>query len=261
MLVQLLFLVCYLDVILDCIALLVSIAFSQAMDVDAKCLGVADCKGFSQRWLKRKWSSVVGHIFADNQAFLDGHGKCVLHGKDCKVSMERPDLVTGGLPCPAFSRLRDRTKSHNRGKPWEHDSFHVTMVQFPEYLSVRRPRGFWIEQVETFGAVDKSSNRSFLHEFMRNCCSHGYAVRALVLPHDAWIDLPRTRIYVIGCHHDMGHKKAVEWIVEQIQSTSQYRALTPPTAILDLIDVEAPSERARCDHDKVLSSRALQESY
>lgn len=210
-------------------------------------MGLCDKKKVAQKWLKHHWGRSARHVFTENAALIAGSGTCVLHpGQECRASQQRPDLATAGLPCPAFSRMRQKGgTTASTGAPWDHPSFHTVMTEWQEYLSAREPRGFWIEEVEAFASTDARTGVSFLHRFSELCCKLGFAIRALTLNHSIWTELPRSRVFIIGVTADLGGSKAADWIVNAIQESTRYRQLSVPTPIWSIIDLAEPGEMAR----------------
>jgi hypothetical protein len=80
------------------------------MGMHTKTLGVADCKKAAIRFLIRNYGDTINHCFADNQAFLDGGGKCALCEKECETEPEHPDLTVDALPI--FQRATQQEWHH-----------------------------------------------------------------------------------------------------------------------------------------------------
>ena len=119
------------------------------------------------------------------------------------------------------------------------------MTEFMEYVASRKPRSFWCEEVDRFIRQDPRTGESYVKSFMRKGKALGYAMRALILDHNVWIELPRRRIYVIGVGPEMGHSAGADFIISQMKEIQEYRMLTPPTAAFDLWDPDCPAERDR----------------
>ena len=162
------------------------------------------------------------------------------------MDQRRPDCSSGGLPCPSFSNLRHQSgNSPATQDPDSHPSFCTVMSEFFDYLRSRRPRSWWIEEVERFNAMNKKTGKTYLQEFVEQCARLQYFVRVIKLNHSTWIGVGRGRLFVLGVGADCGGRKAVEWIVEVITASTAYRELAPPTAVWSLIDPEADDEQAR----------------
>ena len=220
------------------------------MGIPLRCIGTADTKKASQHWLVEKYKVVVEHVFHNNACLVNGHGRCHMHGGSgdsvCRVSEEVPDVASGGLPCQSFSQARHKTgASPATWQPWEHPTFGVVMSEFMRYIANRKPLAFWIEEVDRFDQVDSRTGESYLKSFMRSGAALGYAMRALLLDHSVWVELPRRRIYVFGVGPKMGHAQGADFICSLMHEIQSYRELTPTTAVFDLWDPDDPEESSR----------------
>ena len=217
------------------------------MGVQMDIIGVADKSPTAAKWLRYQWGDELPHIFTENAAFIAGAGACHLHGRKCECSSTRPDLTTAGLPCPPFSKLRSINGTTSRtGLVSQHPAFSTVMGEFFDYLQARRPRGFWVEEVDNFGQTDLQG-RSFLTTFCKKAAGMGYAVRALFLDQNVWVECPRSRVWIVGMGHEVGHSKAADWMVHQVQEAMKYRGLTVPTPVQAIVDPDCPMERHRRD--------------
>ena len=183
---------------------------------------------------------------------MDGGGRCSLHPRDeCNVSTEEVDLAVAGLPCQPFSMARFRGGSTAAtGSTQDHPAFQTTQ-QFEMYIEVRRPKGFLIEQDDTFATqIDKSIGQSHLAAFAKKYASKGYAMRALIINHDVWVELPRNRVWILGLGPELGHAKAADWMVQHILEIQDRRKMLPPTKVFDIVNVDGADETLRRDRVK-----------
>lgn len=142
------------------------------------------------------------HLFSDNSALI---GSCGAKGPDlCDVCSSRRqkctynretqhvDLVTAGLPCQPFTKLRQTNgNTADTGSASTHSKYDVVFEDFFKYLSLRRPRGFIVEEVSDF--TGRSDEACFLDEFVARAERAGYSAKALMLHADIWVALPRSR--------------------------------------------------------------------
>jgi len=147
----------------------------EAMGMDVVALACAERKRTAQRYLKHQFGNRFQHGFTDNAAFVDGHGKCFFHGKDCNFPAMRPDISIHGLPCQAYSWMRQRSGStKNTGQVWQHPGHAEVFEGFHSYLTERQPRGWIVEEVPALAQPDKRTGIPFLQTFLTQCKSLGY---------------------------------------------------------------------------------------
>lgn len=209
--------------------------------MEVQCFGLADTKAASQKWLQHHWRGTAEHIWADNGCLVAGEGRCLLHNRSCIVPTVRPDLATAGLPCPAFSRSRTKNGcTLGTGPASSHPSFHTVMSEWEHYLTSRNPLGFWVEEVEEFSSTGpptvRGKNMSFMEQFARQACRHGYAIRVLRLNHSVWSEMPRGRVFIIGMGKEVGHSRGADWVVQAVEESQRYRQLALPTRVWDMLD-------------------------
>ena len=221
--------------------------WSMALD-EIDVVSVHEVKRYAQRWLQRLWGSKVQHIFVENYALVAGSGWCVKHGKRCAVPLgRRLDIASGGFPCKPFSLQRQRTGSTASTGPNEkHPQYATVMDEMDDILQAARPLTFWMEEVEQFTSKRAAlGGLSPLDVCAKKWRTHGYALRAVILDHFLFVEVPKKRCFILGFHKDGGFEKAADWAVDFIQSAARHRLLTPPTQILDLIDPNGPEETRR----------------
>eukprot|EP00971_Amphidinium_carterae_P134616 2668054-Amphidinium_carterae.2 len=68
-------------------------------------------KASAVRFLKQRWPAIIGgkHLFAENNTLAEGAGYCHTHQQTCVVPDARVDITVAGLPCKAFSKLREKS--------------------------------------------------------------------------------------------------------------------------------------------------------
>jgi len=242
-------------------ALILRTMFSaQAMAIPFVCLGLADTKPASRRWLTEKFGGIAAHLFENNQCLTEGRGRCLFHRGQCSTSKERPDIASGGLPCQGFSRMRHKKgDTASTGQPSGHPSFKGVMSDFSEYLCTRQPLGWWIEEVDSFDQINPEIGISFLHQFVRQNAQYGYAIRAIILDHALFSEVPRRHIYCLGAGTEMGHAQGADQILKSIGEIVKFRQLTPPTPLFAVIDPDGPEELDR--RDMVQEPRAEKIQY
>jgi site-specific DNA-cytosine methylase len=166
------------------------------MGIPAVVLGCAEKKKTPQRFLLHNFGTKMGHLFTDNSAFLEGHGHCLVHNRVCNVPAERPDFTAGGLPCQPFTCNRTHTGTSARtGAVSGHPDFSTVMNTWGSYLHIRQPGAFFIEEVPDFNSMSEDGN-SYMWNFSQHCVKAGYAVRAMTMNHNVWVNFPRERTRV-----------------------------------------------------------------
>lgn len=132
------------------------------------------------------------------------------------------------------------------------------MIEWQEYLQRRRPRGWWVEQVDTFMHHDPQLGMSPLKRFVQDVVRLGYAVRVLEVEHSVWVEVPRKRLFVLACGPELGHSEGVSWLAKHIQEVVDRRKmLGPPAGVFDVIDINDPEEVQRREAAKELCVGAL----
>ena len=227
---------------------------NKVLKLDLDILGLAEVKGHAVRFIKHRWASLLqqqehGHLFANNEAYLSGHGPCHWHGQTCAVAPVAVDIVVGGLPCKAFSALREK-QGHTlaTGPQTKHPSY-APVSDFILYLKARQPGTFWIEEVEAFGHIDKNLRdadsgllQSHLQVWAHHVARLGYSVRVMRWQHSLWVNNRRTRLLIFGAADKHGGKEAVKWMVQAAQDVIQFRSMQKAVDIWSLVDNHAPDE-------------------
>jgi DNA (cytosine-5)-methyltransferase 1 len=114
------------------------------------------------------------------------------------------DVIIGGPPCQAFSRLGRARLWELGGKKHahEHDE-RATMYQYYlEYVARLRPIAFVMENVREIG---KFVGRNVAEEIAVTADELGYNVRYTLL-NAVWFGVPqlRERAFIVGIHKDLG---------------------------------------------------------
>ena len=225
----------------------------QAMGIDYRCLGMADTKKASQKWIQARWGSQIHHLFVDNQAYISaGGGKCLLHGGKCSPDRVSPDVLVAGLPCRPFTTSRQKSgKTSKTGCATHHPEYNIVMQQFIECLKARNPGGFIVEEVVAFAANVPRLNTSPLKLFAKDCATLGYSVRAMELDHSSFLEsTPRKRLFIIGFAKKMGHSVASSWLCSFVESCMRDKAMCPAAKVFNVLDVNSQQEQARCEGGK-----------
>ncbi len=141
------------------------------------------------------------HLYSHLHELLNGEGKCICcdsaHGM---TGIERPDIAYAGLPCQAFTQLRDAvSQTSARTCPTEsHPDFATVMDLFPRYVSRRRPKRIVCEEVPEFMLLanipGNSNGVTYLWQFICKMSRLGFTMTSLVLDHSAWCEMVRKRI-------------------------------------------------------------------
>ena len=216
------------------------------MGLATECLAVAEKKGLAQTWLMHNWSEEVPHVYDENAFLLDG-GNCFKCGRSCRAPTTRPDISSGGYPCPPFSTQRSRTGGGERtGSTESHELYPTVMEGLPRYLKQRRPHCWWVEEVIGFKRSLKSlGGKSPLQVLARTAKSLGYACRCVTVDHMVFVRLSRDRIFVFGIDQECGGEEAAQWVEQRILLCIRAREQHEPANVGDVIDVHSPEEIRR----------------
>ena len=163
------------------------------------------------------------------------------------------DIASAGLPCKAYSKLRDRTGSSAKTKGSMAHPACETVYNFLEYLGSRKPGSWFVEEVPGFGHVDSHLKHngvpeSHLCNWVRQVCNMGYSVRVLEVKHEIWVQNRRTRLLLVGCSAAHGGGAGASWIAEALQAIMQRRSLQRALSVWDLVnpdDIDEERVRAR----------------
>ena len=202
----------------------------------------------------------------DNQSLWSGGGKCFTcksplctHGRNL-----RPDVSSGGFPCQPFSTARTRSGSTSKTGPTsEHEFFNMVMSEFGQYLDVRKPRSFYIEEVKGFLTPLKAlGGRSPCDVFVADCMKRGYGCQVLKLDHRAFIKASRDRVVVVGCGAEDGGmegaldcRDAVLEMMQFIDDVSGVRGL--PSVFEVGVDPRSLQEQRRRRDDSATRNKSL----
>ena len=157
---------------------------------------MADIKPVAVRFLCQRWKHLLGdsHVYASNSVYLQESGHCHLHAANCPVSKKAVDVAVAGLPCKAFSALRQRNGTSLKTQSvTSHPAFSTVNDEFEEYLRVKVPGTFFVEEVLAFGNSDKNAGgQSHLHQWAGRISALGYNVRVLKFPLSLWVQVLRA---------------------------------------------------------------------
>ena len=209
-----------------------------------RCLGCADSKGASQKWILGHVQNEVDHLFKSNDHISSGGGFCLKHGQNCLASNRPVDIGSGGFPCQAFSSKRWKGGGTvGTGATENHSLFDVPMGGLPSYMRARRPAVFFLEEVVGFNKKVPAIGGFPMHILGREIAKLGYAVRAFFLDTTAFIDVPRVRIFMIFVHNERGGgSTGADWIAAAIREMLAHCRLMPPARFIDICDPDGPSE-------------------
>ena len=92
-----------------------------------------------------------------------------------------------------------------------------------EYLTVRQPHGFWIEEVKGILKTNPVTGKRYMDEVASAVANKGYSIRVLVLNHNTWIKLARERVFLLGWHQHSGGKHAADWAAAAVLRVTRIR--------------------------------------
>jgi site-specific DNA-cytosine methylase len=173
----------------------------QGMGMSWRTTAAADLKPHARQFIKFNHDKVE-HIFDNNLAMIHDdllqHAKCDVcsaKGRPCdyKHGNDPVDLLTAGLPCQPFTKLRQHNgDTENTGDAAGHTKFSVVFEDFSQYLEGRKPRGWIVEEVPDFAKPSKAGP-AYLEDFTRRAELLGYSIKAVMLHAEDWVGLPRKR--------------------------------------------------------------------
>ena len=186
----------------------------------------------------------------------DGGACFGCHAARCRVCITvRPDVASGGFPCPPFSAARTKSGSTARtGPPEQHPLFDLVMRQYLDYIDYKRPRSFWLEEVKGFLVALKSlGGISPCQQLVNDLKIRNYYCEAIVLNHSTFVKNSRERVFLIGCEDGedgaggaAGARDVRDTVLEIVNMISKVLALKGgPPSILDIVDVDSLQERRR----------------
>ena len=122
------------------------------------------------------------------------------------------------------------------------------MEEFDEYLRVRQPRTFWLEQVPGFNKTLASLGASPLELFSEQCQKRGYHLRAMQIDHRIFVKVVRCRLFVWGCSDEAGGQAGADFVYELVQAMiEQILDTHPDLNVFDVVDVDSPDQQRRRD--------------
>ena len=202
------------------VIVLFHVSCHQVLRLPIDILGLSEVKAHAVRFLRARWDAILrhaehGHIFSSNSCFVNGGGFCHRHGKECKVATSAVDIACGGLPCKAFSAMREkRGPTPSTGPQSAHPSY-APVAEFVSYLKARKPGTFWIEEVEAFANIDSKLRNSttgilesHLEVWSREVVRLGYSIRVMRWQHQVWVSNKRSRLLIFGVAEQHGGKAA-----------------------------------------------------
>ena len=230
-------------------------------------LRLAECKPAAQKFVMRNHRDVIHHLFekAESMAVVSEQGMvhCLLCRKPCGGVLQlgqtqrSVDLVRTGLPCQPFTKQRVHSGTGDSGAPQEHRKWSVVFLTFYDYLDNHRPKGWIVEEVMGFLAVDPVSGMSFLELFLQEASRRGYTCRVVKQNANVWADVKRPRLYIFGLSQELGGDAAADWMVKRIDHILDYRKMQRPTPIFKskgstngILDGPRKSQTGKAAHDR-----------
>ena len=155
--------------------------------------------------------------------------------------------MTGGLPCTPFTGLRNQTGTTAKtGRVVDHPAYQTFKSELLEYLKLRSPHFFWIEEVTQVTKINPKTGFTYLEDLAAECTNLGYSVRATFLDHVSWIDVPRERCFMIGIKDTAGGSIAAEWCTQKLVAvTAKRTAFGGPSLVWDILPLHDEHESMR----------------
>jgi hypothetical protein len=99
------------------------------------------------------------------------------------------------------------------------------VVCFRRYLQgPERPKGFITEEVVGILKINPISGFRYAEEIMGQAEDAGYATKVMEISASVFGEVPRLRVFIIGCTDELGGGKAALWICNQIEDSIAYRS-------------------------------------
>ena len=115
-----------------------------------------------------------------------------------------------------------------------------------EYLKLRSPHCFWIEEVTQVTKINPKTGFTYLEDLAAECTNLGYSVRATFLDHVSWIEVPRQRCFMIGIKDTAGGSTAANWCMQKLAAVMAKRtALGGPSLVWGLLALHDEQESVR----------------
>jgi hypothetical protein len=258
-----------------------------------RALGIPYCEGTGQacepqrhlrQFMVRNFASDLEHVWVDMAAMTRKAGECESHGAshvyrvaaERSQHMARPELLTGGAPCPAYSSQRGNqdevpTASH----PMYKVLFGGPETEGGSYLeTVRklRPLGCILEEVIGFTHIPKGESESACQKYARELQrissqaepDHAAvidverpplytAIKVFIMEAQTWMNATRGRLYVVALSDELGGELGMQSISEIVRAILSYRSKFPPTDLTpkfleSLLAKELSGSSSACPH-------------
>ena len=214
----------------------------------------ADSNRLSRRFIQLSWPDIphVVECNMDLAMFFEREEKpfCARCGGPCDGHgmQQNPDIVTGGFPCTPFTHLRQKNgSSPTTGPAHGHPAYHVLMTEFNKYLELRKPRSWWLEEVEEVLKVNPLTGSTYLEELGKRAAQQGYSSRAMVINHDCFVKVPRRRIFILGASEEAGGKEAADIAIKKVVDVLEHvRVKALKAKVPDVWDIVLPT-----DHEEI----------
>ena len=133
----------------------------------------------------------------------------------------------------------------------QHPALNTLMIELPTYLAHHRPRSWFIEEVEGIRRVS-SSGETYLTIFLRRVCALGYSARVVSMDHSLFVNMPRSRVWLVGISKEAGGTKAATWVSEHMTEICAELSKGAQASFLDVVPKGDLVELDFLDKNKVM---------
>ena len=151
--------------------------------------------------MSARWKRKLDCLFRTIDELTQRAGNNSFQGDVFTELSHRPDLVTAGLPCQAFTEFRTNKR---RTAPHRHPKFDIVFDRFFRHIKKVKPRGGVCEEVGDFARElsiaefgpewKEQIPRSWLRHFEKKLHDEGYATKVSEFDFSRWRDVPRVRL-------------------------------------------------------------------
>lgn len=188
------------------------------MSLPIKVVAVAERDAKARAFLMDTHGSKIEHMFETNTDLQKKEGFCFIHNRRCKLEDKSPDIFSGGYPCHPFTSARMKTGTTLRTGPVStHPDYAELMTKLPEYLEKRKPKCFWVEEVDTILNDDPNNGIPFAKQFVTKAAKKGYAVRTIFINHATIVKCSKKRVIFAGFAAAAGKKEGADWFVLKME--------------------------------------------
>ena len=128
------------------------------------------------------------------------------------------------------------------------------MTEFVDYIVRRLPYSFWVEEVPGFAKpLAKLRRRAPVQVITASLKAKGYGCRALILHHQIFVKVLRTRVFFWGCHADAGGQRGADHILSLVQAVIAHVEQNGDALHwLEIVDVHGEEEIRRRRNAEVI---------